>query len=437
MEAATPLRPPRVAVLGDVVVADGLAVRDRCAVELVRERAEAGHDPAEVLVDAVEIGARVLSREQAEVNADFVRTEFEKVSREVEGAFSDKARAVAEFLGKRVDDVFAPENGQLAKELERLFGAESAVAVQHQLREIMAEQSARMREDLLKQFSSADAHNPLADFKAGTIAAMKQAAERQDANLRALNEQIAALKGEVVKLQAERDKQLEVAAEHARSTAKGRPYEEAVFEAVDALARARGDDCDAVGDQPGAGGRKGDVLVGVDGAEGPARARIVFEAKNSYAPKNKAVAELDEAMEQRDADYAVWVVPSEELLPGRGPQLREVNGDKLFVVYDPDEGRALGLEVAYALARARTIMAEASGDGLDTGALRAEVERALAAMDDVRRIKSQLTTAVGGIDAARKILEDMTARVRNHLVELDALIAAATGDDAPPQGRLV
>ena len=107
MEAATPLRPPRVSVFGDVVVADGLAVRDRVAVELVREREQAGADPAEVLVDAIEIGARVLSREQAEVNADFVRTEFEKVSREVEGAFTDKARTVAEFLGKRVDDVFA------------------------------------------------------------------------------------------------------------------------------------------------------------------------------------------------------------------------------------------------------------------------------------------------------------------------------------------
>ena len=248
MEAATPLRTPRVSLLGDTVVADALAVRDRVAVELVRERLAAGGDPAELLTDAIEIGARVLSREQAEVNADFVRTEFEKVSREVEDAFTEKAKLVAEVLGKHVDDVFGPEDGKLGKELERLFGPESAGAVQHQLREIMAEQSARMREDLLKQFSSADAHNPLADFKAGTMAAMRRAAEQQDTNLKALNEQIAALKGEVVKLQAERDKEAEVAAEHARSTAKGRPYEEAVFEAVDAIARARGDDCDAVGD---------------------------------------------------------------------------------------------------------------------------------------------------------------------------------------------
>jgi hypothetical protein len=437
MEAATPLRSPRVAVIGDVVVADALAVRDRCAVELVRERSEAGADPAEVLVDAIEIGARVLAREQAEVNADFVRTEFEKVSREVEDAFTEKAKTVAEFLGRRVDDVFAPDTGRLAKELERLFGAESAVAVQHQLRTVMAEQSAEMRADLLKQFSSADAHNPLADFKAGTMAAMRRAAEQQDANLKALNEQVTGLREELVKLQAEREKQLGVAAEHARSTAKGRPYEEAVFEAVDAIARARGDDCDAVGDLPGTGGRKGDVIVGVDGCAGPPRARIVFEAKNAYVPKNKAVAELDAAMEQRDADYAVWVVPDQELLPGRGAQLREVNGNKLFVVHDPDDPAGPALEVAYALARARTVMARAEGDGLDAGALRTELERALAAMDDVRRIKSQLTAATGGIDAARKILDEMADRVRGHLAQIDALVVAGTGDDSPVQRTLV
>ncbi len=437
MEAATPLRPARIAVFGDVVVADGLAVRDRCAVDLVRERTEAGGDGAQVLVDAIEIGARVIAREQAEVNADFVKTEFEKVSREVEGAFTDKARTVAEFLGQRVDAVFAPETGQLAKELERLFGTESAVAVQHQLRAVMAEQSAQMRADLLKQFSSADAHNPLADFKAGTIAAMRRAAEQQDDNLKTLHTQLGALKDEVVKLQAERAKHLEVAAEHARSTAKGRPYEEAVAEAIDAIAVARGDDCDAVGDTLGAGGRKGDVVVGVDGAAGPARARIVFEAKNAYVPKNKALAELEEAMAQRDAEYAVWVVPSDDLLPGKGPQLREVNGDKLFVVHDPEDGRALALEVAYALARARVLAARSGDDELDATAMRAEIERALAAMDDVRRIKSQLTAATHGIDAARKILDDMSERVRSHLVQVDAIVTAGTGDDAPPQGTLV
>jgi hypothetical protein len=211
-----------------------------------------------------------------------------------------------------------------------------------------------------------------------------------------------------------------------------------VFDAVDAIARSRGDDCDAVGDLPGTGGRKGDVLVGIDGCSGPPRARIVFEAKNAYVPKNKAVAELDEAMEQRDAEYGVWVVPADDLLPGHGAQLREVNGNKVFVVFDPEDGSRLALEVAYSLARARTAMAQAGGDGLDAGALRSEVERALAAMDDVRRIKSQLTGATNGIESARRILDEMAERVRSHLEQVDRLVAAGTGQAGiPPQHRLV
>ena len=58
--------------------------------------------------------------------------------------------------------------------------------------------------------------------------------------------------------------------------------------------------------------------------------------------RKKALAELDEAMAQRDADYGVWVVPSEEQLPARAQPLREVNGDKLFVVFDPEDGPRLG-----------------------------------------------------------------------------------------------
>ena len=95
MEAATPLRHPRVLTLVGRVLIENVWVDDAVAAELVRERTDAGDDPVRVISDAVEIGARVLSREQAELNADFVRNEFEKVSREVETAFTDKARVVA------------------------------------------------------------------------------------------------------------------------------------------------------------------------------------------------------------------------------------------------------------------------------------------------------------------------------------------------------
>jgi hypothetical protein len=379
-----------------------------------------------VVTDALEVGARVLEREQAAVDAEFVRNEFEKVSREVESAFTDKARVVAEFFGSKVDEVFGAEDGHLARELQRLFGPDSTAAVQHQLRQVMHDQSAKMREDLLRQFSSADGSNPLADFKAAHLRAARDAAARQEQQLEAMREQMVALKLELNSLRAEREKAQEVAAEHARGTAKGRPYEEAVADAIEAIARGHGDDCDLVGDLRGGGGRKGDVVVDVDGCSGAARGRIVFEAKNSRRSRKEALTELEAAMAQRAADYAVWVVPSEEALPARAPALREVGGDKLFVVYDPEDGSRLALEVAYSLARARVLMARGGVEGLDAPALRAEVERALGALDEVRRIKLHLTNAAGGIEQARAVLEAMAERVRTHLAQIGALVDEAT-----------
>jgi hypothetical protein len=407
------------------VIVENVVVDDPATAAFLDRRMEAGENPTHVVVDAIEIGARVLEREQSAVDAEFVRNEFEKVSREVETAFTDKARVVAEFFGAKVDEVFGAEDGHLAKELQRLFGEGSTAAVQHQLRQVMQDQSAKMREDLLRQFSSADGNNPLADFKAAHLRAAHDAARRQEQQLEGMREQMVAVKLELQKLQSERAKALEVAAEAARGTAKGRPYEEAVAEAVDAIARAQGDDCDAVGDFRGAGGRKGDVVVDIDGCAGAPRGRIVFEAKNSRKGRKEALAELEEAMAQRSADYGVWVVPSEDKLPARSSGLREVGGDKLFVVYDPEDGSRLALEVAYSLGRARVLMAKGGVEGLDAPALRAEVERALGAMEDVRRIKLHLTNAAGGIEQARGVLEGMAERVRGHLSAIDALIAAA------------
>src|SRR3954464_8422708 len=208
--AATPLRQQRVHVLMGRGLVENLVVDDPAAAAFVRARLEAGEDAVRVVNDAIEIGARVLEREQAGLDAEFVRSEFEKVSREVETAFTDKARVVAEFFGAKVDEVFGPENGHLAKELARLFGDGSSAAVQHQLREVMLEQSARMREDLLRQFSSADGSNPLADFKAAHLRAARDAAGRQETQLEQMREQMVALKLELQSLRSEREKAQEV-----------------------------------------------------------------------------------------------------------------------------------------------------------------------------------------------------------------------------------
>jgi hypothetical protein len=429
MEAATPLRQAQVRTIGDRLVVDGLVVEDDCAVRVVREREEHGEDPVKVVREAVEIGARVLDREQAGANAEFVKAEFEKASREVQHEFTDKARTIAEFFETQFAAVFGEDDGQLTKELERRFGDGSAASVQNRIRELVAESLAKSREDLVRQFSSSDDRNPLADFKSAAIQSITEASRRTDKTHLALLQKLNDVQKELQALRDEKEKLEELDAERERGTAKGRSFEEAVFEAVDRIAQAQGDDAEAVGDRPEATGKVGDIVVALDGCNGPARGRIVFEAKDRRLSKPAALAELDKAMAERSADFAVLVVPTEDEVPAKLEPLREYNGDKLVVALDPDTG-TLPLELGYRLARARVLMQRTDADGIDAGELRTAIERALGALADERKVKQQLTGAKGNIERAYGLVEAMAARVREHLDEIDTLVRPAGAEPA-------
>jgi hypothetical protein len=421
MEAAIRLPLTQVYVRNGRLQIEQLTVDDETAARLAAER----DDPVRFVTEAIEIGARVLDRELTGANAEFVRAEFEKTARELETTFVERARRVAEHLDEKVDEAFGPEHGLVTKALARHFGDESSVAVQHRMRTVLDEVAVKMREDLRRQFSADSDSNPLAGFQNAHLAATKQIAGQHAQYLIAMGEKLEAMKLEISELRSEKQKLAEIAAVAEKGTAKGRSYEEAVALAIDAIASAQGDDCEAVGDVRGEGGRKGDVVVAIDACAGPARGRIVFEAKNSQLSRNRALAELDEALETRGADFAIFVVPSEDKLPARTRPLREFNGDKMFVVYDDEDDTRLALEVAYALARARVLMNRGEEESVDAAAVRAETERALGAMEDVRRIKVQLTNASGGIEEARKIVDSMAANVRGHLAAIQHLLAAA------------
>ena len=404
MEAATPLPFSQVRVVGNTLRVDGLVVHDETAVRLAAEH----DDPARLVSDAIEIGARVLDREQTGANADFVKAEFEKAAQELNVQFSDRARAVTDGMGEVIS---------------RHFGDESNEAVQHKVRQVVRDVSVEMQKELRAELLAEGDANPLAKFHRIQLELAKRTADSHSEQLRALVDKLEATRLEVERLRAEKEKVEELDAERERGTAKGRTYEEAVFAALEELAAARGDDCEAVGDAPGAAGKKGDVLVAIGGCSGPPQGSIVFEAKDERnLSRNKALEYLDASRVGRDADYSVLVVPSDRL-PARTFPLKEFNGDKLFVTFDPDDG-PLALEVAYGLARARVLMRRGSAAGLDVDALQAEIERAEQDLEAVRKIKSQLTGATKGIDEARSLVETMAGSVRGRLSAIDALVAA-------------
>ncbi len=420
------------------MVADGLVIDDECAVRLVREREEHGEDPVRLLLDAIGIGARVLDRESAGANADFVRAELEKVTHEFEHVLQSRTGEVSEQLARKVDEAFGAESGHVTKAIQRHFSDDSSVAVQNRVRQVVTEALGQVQQSLVQQFSSADAKNPLAEFKQGVVRQVHAAAAEQGKSLRALDERMANMQQEIAALRVEREKLAEIEAERERGTAKGRTFEEEVAAAIDHIATLQGDDSEAVGDFAGATGKTGDVVVGIEGCSGPPRGRIVFEAKNSKKSRPDALRELDRALEQRDADFAVLVVPNEEKVPAKMRPLREYNGDKLIVAFDPETEGTIALELAYSLARARVLMQRSESEGIDASAVHDTVERALNAMEMVRTIKSTLKGATTNIEKARSAIDAMAGQVRAHLEQVDELVRAGEtgepgGDEAEPE----
>jgi hypothetical protein len=436
MEAATPLRQPHVRTIGDRLAVDGLVIGDECAVRLVREREEAGADPVRVVADAIEIGARVLDREQAGANAEFVKGELDKATREVEHVLAERTREVTEQIGRKVDEAFGAESGHVTKTIQKHFSDDSTAAVQNRVREVVAEALTHVQQTLVQQFSSADERNPLAEFKAGVVREVQSAGRAQTQTLQEMGVRLAALQQQLGEMRVEREKLEEIEAERERGTAKGRTFEELVVEGVDRIASLQGDDCDAVGDLKGATGRTGDVVVALDACHGPARGRIVFEAKTGRLSKPDALRELDKALQQRDADFAVLVVPSEDKVPAKMRQLREYNGDKLIVTFDPEGEGTVALELAYSLARARVLMSRSEAEGIDAGAVRETIERALNAMETVRAIKNQLTGAQTQIGKAKDVIDTMADQVREHLRNIDRLVLEGSDEvEASEEGE--
>ena len=419
-------------LLGDQLLIEGLTVEDEAAVALAREREAAGESLDALVSQAVEIGARILQREQSAADTEFVKAEFERQAHEVEQQFNESAQKVTDGFKQRIDATFDADAGLLPKLLEQYFGENSSSAVQKRVEALVAEMLRTHREALTKQFTADDENNPLNQFQKLTTERIKQASEQQAKQLLEMTRTLSEMQQKMAAAEGEAKGAEALAAEHEQSAAKGRPYEERVAAAIAEIAHNRGDSAEHVGEVSEGGGKKGDVVVDIESQNGPPRGRIAFEAKNvrDY-PRSKMITTLDSAREQRSAGYAVLVVPTDDQVPANTRVLEEIHGDKLVITYDPDSDSTLVLETGYALARARLLMGRAETGDVDVAAVTDAAEKAIEILASVKKIKASLTSAKTQIDKSARSVDDMASRVRE---QLDAICTLTREDDDVADG---
>lgn len=429
MEPITPITSEQVKLLGDQLLIDGLTVDDDATVALAREREAAGESLDQLVSQAIEIGARILQREQTASDTEFVKAEFERQAHEVEHQFSESALKVSEGFKEKIDATFDADAGLLPKLLDQHFGANSSSAVQNQVKALVEEMLRTHREALTKQFTADDESNPLIQFQKLTTEIIRQASDQQAKQLLEMNRTITEMQKSIAGSEAEAEGAEKLAEAEARGTAKGRSYEEQVADAISTIAQGRGDSAEAVGEKTEGGGKKGDVVVEIEAQSGPARGRIAFEAKNSRLSRNEAIVTLDEARAQRSAGYGVLVVPSDAHAPAKFSPLEELHGNKIVVTFDPENDSTLVLETGYLLARARILMANPEGNEIDAVAVRQAAGRALDLLKKVSGIKRSLTTASNQILAASESVDELANSVREQLDEIAALTNPSSDED--------
>jgi hypothetical protein len=400
-----------VRALDDRLVIERLTVTDERAARVVRERAEAGQEAPRTVADAIEIGARVLDREDVAAEVDYVRAEFERHAAE---------------LRERLTRSLEAGDEQLAERISHSFDGSRDGSVQKEIAEFVRRALDEQRTALLKQFSAEDGANPLTDFKGAIVRAFRDLSTRQQAGEEALRKRLEALTREVVELRKDDEADILVAEAEAAGTRKGVSFEERVHAAIERMAQSRGDCATHTGgERAEGGGRKGDTLVELGAAEGPAAGRIVFEAKDKRLSKNEAWAELNEGMAARAAGFAVLVAAGEERLPAGREQLHEYEGNKLIVAVDREQPDGLALETAYRLAAARLKLARDGDLNVDAAAVRDAAAEAVSTLKQAQAIRSGLTGIKTSSDKARASLDAMVEAVRAKLERIESLIAEA------------
>ena len=411
-----------VRALGNKLVIESLTVEDARAAKAVRERAEAGTPPPETVRKAIEIGARVLDSEETAANVDYVRRELEaglgELDRKLGGTLEEGAEALAERIAAT-------------------FGAERNDSVQAQIREIVTAESRTHREALIRTLTAEDGSNPLGAIQSRLGKAMIDAEERHRKEVERLREshakearathaQVADLRKEIARLLERDDADRRVAEAEAAGTRKGRTFEDRIHAALERIADGRGDCARHVGDARGEGGsKKGDTVVEIGAEHGASLGRIVFEAKDEKLSRNDAWKELNGAMLERDADFAVLVVAGEENIPAKREQLIEYEGNKMIVAVDPEFPDELGLDLVYRYARLRLLTMRDRSLQVDAAGVRDAAEAARSALKRAQGVRLALTSIDKSTLKAREGVDDIVKDVEAELARIETLVAAA------------
>ncbi len=365
--------------------------------------------------NALRIGLQALANAGTTANVDLVRAEF---GRMVEQMAATQTRA-AETLDATLRATFADGDGRLPRTLEDFLGDSGKL---QRLTGALFDPNRRdsaigQFNELLGKYFDGDSSR-LAQLLDPTREAspLYQFRNEVSGEFRSLGERIAALEA------ASRAR----ADERSRGTAKGLEFEDAVEVALAELARGVGDYLERTGTEAGdeLRSKKGDFVLTVDPSRTNGRElRVVIEAKDRPMSRRAMAEELTSARGNRGAAIALAVFTPEHAPTGISPFA--LVGSDVYAVYDPEADGGVGLEAAFRVARVMALLSlRETGGQVDVAAISESLQDVQFAVENVRKMKTRLTSIGSAAQEVSSLLDDLRERVLASVRDIDDLVRA-------------
>lgn len=354
-----------------------------------------GQARTEALVRALKVGATTIQLADTSREVEFVKREFdtlreafedeiEDVRDELQEKFGDDGE-VSEILGDHLG-----EDGRLQEQLDDALGEEGQF--EERLDDVLGEDGQAIQDALDLD-------------KDGTPTSRLDS--RMQAEFRSVHEKLDRQEGR------EEAKQ--------RSWEKGEEFEGTVGNLLANITYGTNDEVEHTGDSEGdiPGRDVGDHVVTM----GETDQRVVVEAKSESGYSQPDVKEeMADAIENRAADYGIFVTQCEAYVPDKIGYFQEFDGKFLVVALSEDEDDNLEpgfLEIAYNWARMRALQDWVdSGESLDPETISARVDSIRDTISRFSEAKKKCTSIESTATDVKGLLDDLRDDVTDDLNEI-------------------
>lgn len=356
-------------------------------------------EQADVVEQAFRVGAMTLQLSETTKDVEHVRREFESMQTDFEEEIEDVREELNEKFGddgELADSLneHLGEEGTLRDRIEEAFGENGKLT--DRLESVLGEDGSKIQ----------DALDP--DVEGTPTYRLKQ-------EIREIRN--------TIEREAGREE------ERQQSWKKGDDFEETLGNLLDTLVYNTTHEVEHTGDKEGEipGRDVGDYVLTL----GETGQNIAVEAKSKKIDSTQAIKdEMEEAIENRDADYGIFVTECESYVPNKIGYFQEYDQKILGVALSSDEDDEIDsgfLNIAWNWARMRTIQSHIeTGETVDTETIQAQVEEVRGTIDRFSTVKTKCSDIESTAGEIKMLLDDIRDEVNSDLNTITTELSKST-----------